>query len=253
MISNCIGNVIGSSGLGAGGPQFLNEYSFLFDGVDEGILSDSGAFDITGAFSVSFRFKGGTPAIARTCFIARDTTAGVNRDFNIIFRSTGDIDFLVWNTSGASTTAVATAGGWDDNTWHHCVCTYDGTSDANKMIIYVDNSVAGTGTASSTGTRNTQVPIGIGTLSANNNWRLNGQMDEVAIWDSELSASEVSEIYNGGAPIDLTSYSPLLWWRMGDGATWDTTNWSFPDLGSAGIGATSANMEEGDRVSDVPT
>jgi hypothetical protein len=42
-------------------------------------------------------------------------------------------------------------------------------------------------------------------------------MDEVAIWNSALSAAQIRAIYNGGTPQSLAPYSPLAWWRMGDG------------------------------------
>ena len=42
-------------------------------------------------------------------------------------------------------------------------------------------------------------------------------MDEFSILDSALSASQVSDIYNSGVPIDIESLNPVGWWRMGDG------------------------------------
>ena len=51
--------------------------------------------------------------------------------------------------------------------------------------------------------------------------RYNGNIDEVAVWDSELSAGEVTAIYNGGKPKDLSGLSPVSWWRMGEEATYD--------------------------------
>jgi hypothetical protein len=42
-----------------------------------------------------------------------------------------------------------------------------------------------------------------------------GVIDEVAIWNSDQT-SNVSSIYNSGSPDDLSSLSPLHWWRMGD-------------------------------------
>ncbi len=48
-----------------------------------------------------------------------------------------------------------------------------------------------------------------------------GQIDEFAFWSSALTASDVTAIYNSGVPADLSSLSPVGWWRMGDG-TGDT-------------------------------
>jgi hypothetical protein len=39
----------------------------------------------------------------------------------------------------------------------------------------------------------------------------------MAFFHSALSASDISDIYNSGEPASLSSYSPVGWWRMGDG------------------------------------
>ena len=55
-------------------------------------------------------------------------------------------------------------------------------------------------------------------------WQFRGQIDEVAIWNLELSTDNVTEIYNGGTVADLTASSIgrtgtgiHSWYRMGDG------------------------------------
>jgi hypothetical protein len=82
-----------------------------------------------------------------------------------------------------------------------------------------------------------------------------GNIDDVSIWDKELTEQEILEIYNGGIPNDLSIHSAaaniISWWKMGDGATYDGTNWTIPDEIGSNTG-TSVNMELGDRVADVP-
>ena len=41
--------------------------------------------------------------------------------------------------------------------------------------------------------------------------------DEIAIFNSNLS-SNMAAIYNSGVPTDLTSYNPVVWWRMEEGS-----------------------------------
>ena len=60
-----------------------------------------------------------------------------------------------------------------------------------------------------------------------------GQADEAAIWDSALTSAQISNIYRGetnggsggtnGNAGDLSTFSPEIWWRMGDG-TGDTNS-----------------------------
>jgi hypothetical protein len=85
----------------------------------------------------------------------------------------------------------------------------------------------------------------------------NGLIDEVSIFDYSLDATEISTLYNSGVPTDLSNTigltPPVHWWRMGDGATWNGTNWSVPDVGATGgMTGTSVNMELVDRFTDVP-
>ena len=75
----------------------------------------------------------------------------------------------------------------------------------------------------------------------------NGNIDEVAYWNSVQNAST---IYNSGTPADLTSLSPLSWWRMGEDSTFNT-NWNVPDNAGSNTG-TSANMTIADLEGEAP-
>ena len=68
---------------------------------------------------------------------------------------------------------------------------------------------------------------------------MDGKVDEVAVFNSALSAAQVASIYNGGKPQSLASYNPVGWWRMGDndGGTGST----ITDQGSGGNNGTLVN------------
>ena len=74
---------------------------------------------------------------------------------------------------------------------------------------------------------------------------------DVVRFDKAAAGTEVSDIYNSGAPLDLTTLSSNTnlqsWWRMGDGDTYPTIT---DNKGS--VNGTMTNMESGDIVSDVP-
>ena len=65
-----------------------------------------------------------------------------------------------------------------------------------------------------------------------------GELDEISLFDSDKSAN-IATIYNSGVPTDLTSLSPVNWYRMGDndGATGTT----ITDLGSGSNNGTLIN------------
>ncbi len=75
-----------------------------------------------------------------------------------------------------------------------------------------------------------------------------GSMDEVAYFNSVLSASDVTSIYNSGTPTTITGASAH--YRMGENATF-STNWTVPDQVGSNDG-TSANMDLADLEGDAP-
>lgn len=104
--------------------------------------------------------------------------------------------------------------------WYNFVFTYDGrggTSAKNGILGYLNGNLASLSTSSSgsySGMSSSSAPLYIG---RNGNSYSDGLVDEVAMFDSVLSASNVTAIYNSGVPSDISSINPIAWWRMGDG------------------------------------
>ena len=151
-------------------------------------------------------------------------------------------------TSGG--TYTKTGGAILDSQWHHCAFVWD--SSANTFDIYEDGVKIGTST-------NTSGSLISSTASAyifsfvNGAPYSSGKVDELAIFDSALSQSDVSAIYNNGEPQSLDAYSPLIWFRMGDNATWNGATWTMTSVGTDTRIARSINMVEANRTTDVPT
>ena len=110
------------------------------------------------------------------------------------------------------------------------------TSGNAGYDIYLDGSKVGNafGTYSSgIGSKITTQRITVGARNRNGtiSFYFDGIIDELGIFTSAVSESDLLAMYNSGSgAIDLTSYSPGLWWRMGDsdGGTGST----ITDLGS---------------------
>jgi|GEM_PF-2254965 len=248
-------NITGSGGV----TPFVNEYSMSFDGIDERFDVGTTSLGITSAISVSAWVKipttntgGGGTNIQE--IICEDTASGSNRNWFLNWRGGGldRFQFGIWNTDGSSTQILTTGITPNDGNWHHLLATYDGTTNANGLKLYVDGGTPFTATASSTGIRSiSSVEATIGALTGGANWFFEGNIDEVAVWNTDQS-SNASTIYNSGKPADLSSLSPVSWWRMGDGDTWNGSTWTLTDNGSGGNDATSVNMEEADRLPISP-
>jgi hypothetical protein len=110
-------------------------------------------------------------------------------------------------------------------TWYHIAVTYDGSSHANGQNIYVDTVVPSNSKLTQAGyvaMSNTPSSLLFGRC---NNTFYDGNLEEIALFDHELSASDVLAIYNGGTPTDLTNHLGLIgWWRMGDSGGYPIIN-----------------------------
>jgi len=226
---------------------YSNTKSIYLDGINDYADVGTTSLGITNAISVSAWVKipttntgGGGSNIQE--IICEDATSGSNRNWALNWRGGGHKkwQWVIWNTNGSATVVTSTGLTPNDNQWHHLFATYDGTSNANGLKLYVDGGTPFTATASSTGIRSSSfVATTIGGTSGNGALLLNGTIDEPAIWNSDQSAN-ASSIYNSGTPSDLNLLSnpPLSWWRCGDLDTAPT----LTDRGSGGNDATMQNF-----------
>ena len=241
----------------------LRNYAFYFNGNKQYIsVPGVTAFDNVTSFSVSVWVK-------PTNFIENNRLweqhysvhPGSDTAYWVVcsIPSPGQVLFLINNGSdnnyGKTTTTLAA------DTWSHVAFTYDGTgvSDSDKMKVYINgidnDDLVFTGTIpSSTATWTSPQDFNIGTnYSVTMTDSFLGNISNMAIWTSTLSPANITTIYNNGIPGDLTSLSPVDWWKLDSSATW-TTSWSIPDDGSASNVGTSNAMTEASLVgTDVNT
>lgn len=223
--------------------SFANTYSFNFDGVDDYINTGSSSQDGAGALTISAWFN--------TSYNNWQYFFGDN-GFRIFLKQSIDrVDFTFnGSVDWRSTSFAITLGDWN-----HIAVVFDGSLiQANRLKIYLNNSLISntlSGTSDTTFVANNNFMLGrVGTTSTQE-W--NGNLDEISVYNTAKDASAISTLYNSGEPGNLASLSPVNWWRMGDNAAWDGSNWTLTDQGSGSDNGTSANMVEADRETDVPT
>ena len=91
--------------------------------------------------------------------------------------------------------------------------------------------------------------------SSNPGFFFNGKISNLSIWNYELNASQVREIYNEGRPSDLNSFSgtaPVAWWQLGSNSSWTSPSWTVLDEIGTNNG-TSTSMLENAIVDGVGT
>jgi len=116
-----------------------------------------------------------------------------------------------------------------DNTWYHVVFTYDGSNNATGMNFYLNGSLTSKATvANQTLGTITYTSINLNIGARENGIRpWNGDIDEVAVFNTALSADKITQIYDATAVVDGVpqtanlftgglSSSLVYWNRMGD-------------------------------------
>lgn len=228
---------------GGGGGGFTNTYSFVFDGVDDRVQLASD-FTESGTFTVSFWMKPAAAGSPSGKIYPLGTFPG---NSNYVKLDQIGVMWLRLGGANAIFNEAVVGGGANNlvlNDWQHIAFIRD---SSNVIRCYRNgSSFGGTVTNSNTLTLNSFGRI------ITNTFGFSGGLDEIAFWDSDQT-SNLATIYNSGAPNDLANLSPLRWYRMGDSATWDVSNWTLADQGSGGVNGTSVNMTESDRVEDVPS
>jgi len=238
------------------GSSFASTNSFTFDGssdyVDMGNTLD---FTNTDAFSISCWFKR-TRSSVTEFLVAKQESSGNARGYTLLIPfDDNKITFVLRNNTAASGRIIAdSSSAITDTNWHHVIVTYDGSSAASGITIYLDgleNTGAVQGTLSATTLNSTPFQI----AARNGGFKFSGNIDEVAVFNYELSEPDVTTIYNSRVPNNLNELSvpPLSWWRMGEEATYTGRNWDLIDQGSGGNNGFSDTLPPSALSTDVPT
>jgi hypothetical protein len=210
-------------------------------------MGDTLGFEKTESFSLSAWVKRGGTGVNDT-IISKMESSGNFRGYLLFISSTNLVKFVLRNVNTSSNRLfVDSTSTITDTNWHHILMTYDGSSSVSGVKIYIDgvsDTLTTSGTLSAT-TLNSS-PFNIGARNSNSLFAT-ATIDEVSVFNTELSSSDVTSIYNSGVPNDISSLSPVSWWRCGDNDTAPT----LTDNGSASNDGTMTNFTT--FSTDVPT
>ena len=236
-------------------PAF-NRYSVNFDGIDDYMsVPDSndlsfGNASTDSAFSISAWIKNDSIGATQRIVTKASSTSSIEYMFTI--NGSNQLGLYLYDGSSGNRIGATTNIALSSGVWYHVVATYDGNGANTGINLYVDTNT-GTRSLDSAGSyvamHNTSDPVRVGSLSYASQY-FDGKIDSLAIFNYELSAANVSTIYNGGEVSDISSLSPVAHWRMGDNDS--GTGTTITNQGSAsGIDGTLTNGPT--FSSDVPT
>jgi len=243
-----------SSAVGSSSSSSFNGYSISFDGVNEYINLSSPADldDLPNAdFTISAWIKDEQTAINNLGTIFGVYLGGTGWSLRTYSDASGDRE-LFFQAPTTGTFGDAGSGyGTISSEWMHVVAAWDSaTKTATLYLNGVEPSyrtqTPGTGSYISDASLNKW----LGSLphTGGTQW-FKGNLDQISIWNKELSQAEVTEVLNSGLPGDLTQHSAyanlVAWWKMGEG---DSIPNVYDSEGSND--GTASNMDSGNIVAD---
>ena len=196
-----------------------NGHSLSFDGVSDYCSFTQTTFSASSGLTLS--------AWVNFSSLPSDQEPIIGEDGNTGFWSFNPSNkyFYFKDSTGSQYYAGAWSGTPAINTWYHFMVIDSGAGTSGSAKAYIDGNLVGnfngTGFAS----------VALDSIARAGGRYFPGLIDEVAIWESDQT-SNISTIYNSGSADDLTSLSPLHWWRMGDFEGGATT--TVKDQGGAG-------------------
>ena len=208
---------------GTGAAPFENRWGASFDGSDDSFaFAGSTDIQLDQNYTVCSWFKVNSiasTASPRGLITWGSANLGKGRGLYISGSSAGAFGYGgTYNLD--STTSISTG------VWYHVAATYDGTT----LKLYVNGALDNTNTVTLTSFNYSMTHIGELYYSQSTADRhFDGDIDELALFNTALSAPDITKIYNGtapnGVPTDLTLASSYDtdrtsnlkgYWRMGD-------------------------------------
>ncbi len=227
-------------------------------------IASNSNLNITGS-TVSLATWVKADSLADSNLILKGTTSTASTDlkYGIRIRNSGRVMMHI-GQGGGNTLYCTTVNRLDTSSWHHIVATYDRDAfvDVNNsgIKIYIDGVSQSLSTCTAVGVptigHNAADVIEIGRYPSGIQY-FDGRLDEVAVWNSALTAAEATAIYNNGNYIatlasDSGSYTSSAnlkgYWRFNEGSgttvadsspsvangtlintpTWRTEDWLSP-------------------------
>ncbi|USN45872.1 MAG: right-handed parallel beta-helix repeat-containing protein [Candidatus Woesearchaeota archaeon] len=210
-----------------------------FDGTNNHLEfpTDSGPLSGTGPFTVSFWLQTNGTGTWQTILQQRDEiTTG---QYSVLVRATGPIYFYDW--SGSYGFQLNSASSVDDGEWHHVVVVRESSTAYVYIDGSLDNSTGGTA-------RNilSARDLAVGYDIRDSNKPFEGMLDELIIWNTNLTAAEISSVYNNTVNRLYRNQSDL------SPATYSYSAWAIDGAGNIATSSREVTVDPGATTPDTP-
>jgi hypothetical protein len=185
-----------------GKPMPVNGPTMRFDGSNDYVeFADNDAFTFSdGASDLPFSVSAWVKPSDNGGAILGKQTGGSNGEWILSVQSDGKVRLMLFKIGGTSNNiAGLTTQTLPLNKFSHVTATYDASKLSTGLEVYVNGSLD-TGSQTSggtyTGMGNGAAPVRMGKSSTNGSFE--GEIRDVKLFNKELSAAEVREVYSNG-------------------------------------------------------
>ena len=168
-------------------------------------LGDVGNFERTDSFSYGGWIRPAKKASGTV--IAKMDEASGSRGFDLLVQANRRVEVHIINKWPDNAIKVYAEPKLKPETWHHVFATYDGSSKAAGVKIYVNGKLQETKTEQDklNDTIRTKTPLYLG--RRNPGQPFHGEVDDVLIYKRELSADEIAKLANEKPAVRLLAIS----------------------------------------------
>lgn len=178
------------------GSNATGDFSLVFDGTN--YITGGNIFNIGGVTAnATLTAWFNTTSTARQSIVSKKTTSASQQGF-ILGTENGNV-FVELRARTANRIDVSTVPTYNDGQWHHVLITYNGTTQASGVQIFIDTVLQNITVTTDTLTdsfENTQ-EFNIGASNDGDAEHFTGQIDEVALFNVVLNFTEILEVENG--------------------------------------------------------
>ena len=188
--------------------------SLTFDGTDDYVeLGNTNT--LLGNFSVSAWIRPTSVTGAYQTPVGKRVTAAGACNYEIAI-DTSSAKFAWYSANGSASDYVQSSQVLSNDTWYNLIVTVSGTT----LNMYANGSNVKSAHTLSNAIVANSASLAFGRAGSYTAEYFPGQILQVAMWDTTLSAGNVTSLYNSGTPIDprrIESDNIVGCWLMGDG------------------------------------
>jgi hypothetical protein len=170
--------------------------AYLFDGLNDKItLTNESSFDFdrTDSFSYSVWIKTDDTSSEDKTIFAKMMPFSSYTGFSL-YMLNGNLNCYLINTHVSNEIAVKSSIPLNDNGWHHIGLTFDGSSDASGIVIYIDGAATPFNIAHNTLTQTMLNDVTPTIGSRTSTLYFKGALDDIRVYSRTLTPAEMNEL-----------------------------------------------------------